>query len=147
MGVEIDGRGNRYDFLMPFRKASGCAIPKSKVDNTLVYTLVFDGCPKWSRISSKVARIDIRTLVTSGIANKKARIEMRALFSAVGLEAKLAFAELGTAAGTVQTVFLAFLHSGISRQEAVVSQGLEVGFIVTAQCTSDGHTNRTRLPS
>jgi hypothetical protein len=58
---------------------------------------------------------------------------------------QLAFAELGTAASTVKTGLLAFLHAGIASQEAIVSQRLEVLIAHPQQGTSDSHADRSRL--
>ena len=55
----------------------------------------------------------------------------------------LTLAELGTATSTMETVFFAFLHTGISSQVSIVTQRLEIRFVVAAQRPSDRHPNCT----
>jgi hypothetical protein len=45
----------------------------------------------------------------------------------------------------VQARLLAFFHAGISGEESIVSQWLEILFAHAAQSASDGHADRSRL--
>jgi hypothetical protein len=58
---------------------------------------------------------------------------------------RLTLRELDTTAGTAETVLLAFLHAGISRQEAVVPKRLEEVLIHPDQSASQAHANSAGL--
>lgn len=70
-------------------------------------------------------------------------------FSCVGIyqfRPRLTLAELGATSGSVQAVLLTFLHAGIAGEEPVVSQCLEVFFVVANQGPGESHSDGTGLP-